>query len=54
MVIAVLRVSVDTSLDAPVNLGWLIFWSYIEINTGMLSATYTGYIQSFLTISSQL
>jgi hypothetical protein len=35
MVIAILRVAVDTSIDGPVNLDWLIFWSFIEINTGI-------------------
>jgi hypothetical protein len=41
MIIAILRVAVDTSLDVPVNLGWLIFWSFIEINTGILSTIYS-------------
>jgi hypothetical protein len=45
MVIAILRVAVDTSLDGPVNLGWLIFWSFIEINTGILPTIYSDQIR---------
>jgi hypothetical protein len=47
MVIAILRVAVDTSLNSPVNLGWLIFWSFIEINTGILLTIYAGKVNNF-------
>lgn len=34
MVIAIVRVVVGTTYDREMNVAWLCFWSFVEVNTG--------------------
>ena len=34
MVIAIIRVLVGTTYDREMNIAWLCFWSFVELNTG--------------------
>lgn len=34
MVVAVIRVGVKTSLDEQIDIAWLCFWSFVEVDAG--------------------
>jgi hypothetical protein len=34
MVIAIIRVTVGTTYDQEMNVAWLCFWSFVEVDTG--------------------
>lgn len=35
MVVAVVRVAVDNTYDREINIAWLCFWSFVEVDTGL-------------------
>jgi hypothetical protein len=35
MVVAIIRVVVDTTYDREINIAWLCFWSFVEVDTGV-------------------
>jgi hypothetical protein len=35
MVVAIIRVAIDTTYDREINIAWLCFWSFVEVDTGM-------------------
>jgi hypothetical protein len=37
IVIAIVRVAIDNTLNSEINIAWLCFWSFAEVDTGMLS-----------------
>lgn len=39
MVVAIIRVVVNNSLNSSVDIGWLYLWSFVEMGTGVLSPT---------------
>ncbi|KAJ5767178.1 uncharacterized protein N7511_004794 [Penicillium nucicola] len=53
MIISILRVSVNTSLNTPVDPGWLIFWSFIEINTAIIISCAVSLRQIFVKSKQQ-
>lgn len=36
MVIAIIRVAIDNTLNSEINIAWLCFWSFVEVDAGML------------------
>lgn len=36
MVTAILRVAVEMTYDGQMNIDWLCFWSFVEVDVGML------------------
>jgi hypothetical protein len=36
MVIAIIRVAVDNTLNTEINIAWLCFWSSVDVDAGML------------------
>ena len=36
MIVAIIRVAVDTIYDKEINIAWLCFWSFVEVDTGAI------------------
>jgi hypothetical protein len=36
MIVAVIRVAVGMTYDRQINIDWLCFWSFVEVDVGML------------------
>lgn len=36
MVVAIVRVAVDNTYDKEINIAWLCFWSFVEVDTGKI------------------
>lgn len=34
MVVAIIRVTVDNTYGKEINIAWLCFWSFVEVDTG--------------------
>lgn len=35
MVIAIIRVAVDNTLNSEISIAWLCFWSFVEVDAGI-------------------
>lgn len=53
MVIAVIRVVINNSLNSSVDISWLYFWSFIEMGTGIIIACIASFRQLFVTSQNQ-
>jgi hypothetical protein len=40
MVTAIIRVAVGMDYDRQMNIDWLCFWSFVEVDVGMLSQAF--------------
>ncbi|KAE8413509.1 hypothetical protein BDV36DRAFT_28382 [Aspergillus pseudocaelatus] len=53
MVVAIIRVVVNNSLNSSVDIGWLYFWSFVEMGTGIIIACIASFRQLFVTSQNQ-
>lgn len=37
MIVAIIRVAVDTTYDQEINIAWLCFWSFVEVGAGAIN-----------------
>ncbi|RAQ62926.1 hypothetical protein COH20_011456 [Aspergillus flavus] len=53
MVVAIIRVVVNNSLNSSVDIGWLYLWSFVEMGTGIIIACIASFRQLFVTSQNQ-
>ncbi|KNG86927.1 hypothetical protein ANOM_005366 [Aspergillus nomiae NRRL 13137] len=53
MAVAIIRVVVNNSLNSSVDIGWLYFWSFVEMGTGIIIACIASFRQLFVSSQNQ-
>ncbi|KAJ5300656.1 uncharacterized protein N7443_005658 [Penicillium atrosanguineum] len=53
MVIAIIRVVVGTTYDREMNIAWLCFWSFVEVNTAIIISCVASLRQLLITSQSR-
>ncbi|KAJ5102817.1 hypothetical protein N7532_003346 [Penicillium argentinense] len=53
MIVAIIRVAVDSTYDREINIAWLCFWSFVEVDTVIIVSCATSLRQTIKTTQNQ-